>query len=274
MSVTTTLYDEITGLLIREAETNKYTDITPDTLREFYTDLPKSDAPPRANASHRQTPTQNRDNRSFTAPAPAQNINTPSPQKTNIDISSLTLDQLRDVVAGCTKCKLCQRRTQTVFGVGNPDADLMFIGEGPGRDEDIQGIPFVGLAGQLLTKMINAMQFSRESVYIANIVKCRPPNNRNPEPDEMSICLPYLNRQIELVKPKVLVGLGAVPLGALLKKSGITRERGKWSEYMGIKMMPTYHPAYLLRNPEAKKDAWADLQAVMAIFGKAHAKHR
>ena len=159
-----------------------------------------------------------------------------------------------------------------VFGEGNPHAELMFIGEGPGMDEDKQGRPFVGAAGQLLDKMIIAMQYKREDVYIANIVKCRPPDNRNPEEDEAAQCLPYLKRQIELVSPKVIVVLGAVPLLRLLGKTGIMKLRGQWDEYNGIKVMPTFHPAFLLRSPEAKKDVWRDLQQVMQFLGKEYKK--
>jgi DNA polymerase len=144
----------------------------------------------------------------------------------------------------------------------------MFIGEGPGYDEDQQGIPFVGKAGQLLTKMINAMQFARSDVYIANIVKCRPPGNRNPEPDEVEACIPYLHRQIESIKPEVIVLLGAVPLRALLGGRSIRRERGQWRDFQGITVMPTFHPSYLLRLPEAKRDVWDDLQQVMRRLGK------
>ena len=144
----------------------------------------------------------------------------------------------------------------------------MFIGEGPGADEDAQGIPFVGRAGELLTKMIKAMTFDRSEVYIANIVKCRPPENRNPSDEEAEVCIPFLKRQIELVNPKVIVLLGAVPLKYLMGKTGISRMRGTWMEYKGIQVMPTYHPAYLLRNPGAKKDVWQDLQEVMSVLGR------
>lgn len=195
------------------------------------------------------------------------------PSTTGRDLSRMELDELSATVAGCRLCRLCEQRTQTVFGDGNPQAELMFIGEGPGRDEDQQGIPFVGAAGQLLTKMIGAMQFDRREVYIANVVKCRPPGNRNPEPDEAGSCLPYLRRQIELIKPKVIVLLGAIPLKYLLGKTSITRERGRWDEFMGVPVMPTYHPAYLLRFEAGKKEAWSDLQQVMKKFGKVYRKN-
>jgi len=144
----------------------------------------------------------------------------------------------------------------------------MFIGEGPGAEEDKQGLPFVGEAGELLDRMIVAMQLGPEDVYIANIVKCRPPGNRNPEAPEAAACLPYLERQIALVRPEVIVLLGAVPLRFLLNKTGITRTRGKWLDYNGTPVMPTYHPAYLLRVPQKKRDVWGDLQQVMRLLGK------
>ncbi len=177
-------------------------------------------------------------------------------------------EKLLQEVSSCRKCPLHGARTHVVFGEGNPEADLMFIGEGPGADEDRQGRPFVGRAGELLTKMIHAMQFNREDVYIANIVKCRPPNNRVPEESEAALCMPYLERQIELVKPRVMVLLGATPVKYITGLTGITKLRGRWLEYRGIKVMPTFHPAYLLRNPPAKAPVWQDLQMVMKEFGK------
>lgn len=168
----------------------------------------------------------------------------------------------------CTKCRLAKTRTNVVFGVGDPNADLMFIGEAPGRDEDLKGEPFVGRAGQLLTDIIKAMKLTREQVYIANVIKCRPPENRNPEPDELDSCRPFLQRQVELIKPKVIVTLGRFGLQSLTQKGyGISAVRGQWLDYNGIKLMPTYHPAYLLRNPAAKKDVWADMKKVMAELG-------
>jgi len=187
---------------------------------------------------------------------------------TPAEIAALDLDALREAAKTCRQCPLSAGRRNVVFGAGAPDADLMFIGEGPGREEDEQGVPFVGAAGALLTKMINAMRFQRSEVYIANIVKCRPPGNRNPEDGEADACLPFLRRQIELIAPKAIVLLGAVPLKHLMGKTGITRLHGNWMDYQGIKVIPTFHPAYLLRNPAAKKDAWSDLQKVMTLFGK------
>src|SRR3954453_10341521 len=179
------------------------------------------------------------------------------------------LEELRARVRTCDLCPhLAQSRTQTVFGVGNPDADLMFVGEAPGADEDRQGEPFVGRAGQLLTKIIETMGFRRDEVYIANILKCRPPGNRNPEPEDGEACRPFIRRQIELIKPKVIVTLGKFALQSLLERSySITAARGNWLEYNGIKVMPTFHPAYLLRTPGAKKEVWQDMKQVMAELG-------
>jgi uracil-DNA glycosylase len=168
----------------------------------------------------------------------------------------------------CTRCRLAGTRTNVVFGVGDPNADLMFIGEAPGRDEDEKGEPFVGRAGQLLTDIIKAMKLTREQVYIANVIKCRPPENRNPEPDELEACRPFIRRQVELIRPRVIVTLGRFGLQSLTEKSyGISAVRGQWLDYNGVKLMPTYHPAYLLRNPAAKKDVWADMKKVMAELG-------
>jgi DNA polymerase len=180
----------------------------------------------------------------------------------------MSFEQMQNEVNNCRRCRLCDSRTNTVFGEGNPETELMFIGEGPGRDEDEQGRPFVGKSGQLLTKMINAMGYERKDVYIANIVKCRPPNNRNPLPDEAEMCLPFLLRQIEIIKPKVIILLGAVPLKYLLNKTGITKLHGEWFDFSGIKTIASFHPAFLLRDPRQKKHAWADLQKAMKVLGK------
>jgi DNA polymerase len=176
-----------------------------------------------------------------------------------------SLENLRAAIGDCKLCKLCSGRTHIVFGVGNPRAKLMFVGEGPGRDEDLQGEPFVGRAGQLLTDIITkGMKLRREDVYIANVVKCRPPANRNPEPDEVAACEPFLKRQIDLVRPQIIVGLGKFAVQTLLQsKVPITKVRGTWHSYHGIKLMPTFHPAYLLRNPADKKLVWEDIQKVM-----------
>ena len=182
-----------------------------------------------------------------------------------LDVAGHDLDSLRTALADCGRCKLCQARTQVVYGVGNPSARLMFVGEGPGRDEDLQGEPFVGRAGQLLTEMIEkGMGLKRSDVYIANVVKCRPPENRNPEPDEVAACSPFLRRQIELVRPEVLVALGKFAAQALLSTDApISRLRGRWHEHAGIPLMPTFHPAYLLRSPGEKRAAWGDLKMVV-----------
>jgi len=176
--------------------------------------------------------------------------------------------RLRDIALACTQCRLAKTRTQVVYGVGNPHADLMFIGEAPGKDEGLKGEPFVGRAGQLLTDIIKAMKLTRDDVYIANVIKCRPPENRNPEPDELDACRPFIRRQIELIQPKVIVTLGRFALQSLMEKGfSITAARGSWLEYNGVKVMPTYHPAFLLRNPAAKKDVWQDMKKVMAELG-------
>ncbi len=175
------------------------------------------------------------------------------------------LGELEAIATVCVKCNLAKTRTHVVYGVGNPNADLMFIGEAPGRDEDEQGKPFVGRAGQLLTDIIKAMKLTRDDVYIANVIKCRPPENRNPEPDELDACRPYIRQQVEIIQPRVIVTLGKFALQSLTEKAyGITAVRGKWLEYQGVKVMPTYHPAYLLRTPAAKKDVWEDMKLVMA----------
>lgn len=167
-----------------------------------------------------------------------------------------------DIGPDCSRCKLhTLGRRQVVFGVGNPDADLMFVGEAPGADEDEQGIPFVGRAGQLLTKMIGAIEMTREQVYIANVIKCRPPGNRNPEPDEVEQCEPFLFQQIDAIRPTVIVALGKFAAQALLRtQDPISRLRGRVYDFRGAKLIPTFHPAYLLRNPSSKRDAWEDLK--------------
>lgn len=178
---------------------------------------------------------------------------------------------IREDLGDCTRCPLHkQGRKQIVFGVGNPHAQLMFIGEAPGADEDQQGEPFVGRAGQLLNNMIKAMGLSREEVYIANIIKCRPPGNRTPERDECETCSPFLMRQIDAIKPKVIVALGAVAAKTLLAiNAPMTELRGRWYDFRGIKLAVTYHPAFLLRDPRQKKAAWQDLQLVMKELGLA-----
>jgi DNA polymerase len=178
-----------------------------------------------------------------------------------------SLDEVRGDLGACTRCRLHEKRTNIVFGVGNPKADLMFIGEGPGHEEDRQGIPFVGAAGQLLTKIIHAIDLTREDVYIANVVKCRPPNNRDPEPDEVDACRPFLERQVDSVKPKVICALGRVSaLNLLETDEGITRLRGRVFPYRGAKLVPTYHPAFLLRNPGKKRECWEDMKLIRRLL--------
>jgi len=178
------------------------------------------------------------------------------------------LAAVRADIGDCTRCKLhTMGRTQIVFGVGNPEADLMFVGEAPGRDEDLQGYPFVGRAGQLLTKIIEAIALKREDVYIANVIKCRPPENRNPEPDEVETCEPFLFRQIDIIKPKVIVALGKFGAQTLLRTlDPISRLRGRVFEYRGAKLIPTFHPAYLLRNPSSKREVWEDMKLVRSLL--------
>jgi DNA polymerase len=178
------------------------------------------------------------------------------------------LTEVRTDIGDCTRCKLHGLgRRQIVFGVGNPSADLMFVGEAPGADEDVQGIPFVGRAGQLLTKIIEAIDLRREDVYIANVIKCRPPENRNPDPDEVETCEPFLVRQIDAIRPRVVVALGTFAAKALLKtQDPISRLRGRVYDYRGAKLIPTFHPAFLLRSPDRKRDVWEDMKKVRAIL--------
>ncbi len=178
------------------------------------------------------------------------------------------LKAVRDDIGDCTRCRLHKGRTNLVFGVGNVNADIMFVGEGPGADEDAQGEPFVGRAGQLLNNMISAMGLKREDVYIANVVKCRPPGNRTPEKDECDVCSPFLMRQIEIIQPKVIVALGATAAKNLLAiNDSMASLRGRWYDFRGAKLAVTYHPAYLLRDPRQKAETWKDLQMVMKYLG-------
>ena len=176
-----------------------------------------------------------------------------------------------DIGPDCSRCKLHRLgRTQVVFGVGNPDADLMFVGEAPGGDEDRQGVPFVGRAGQLLTRIIEAIGLTRDQVYIANVIKCRPPENRNPEPDEVETCEPFLFRQIDAIQPKVIVALGTFSARALLRTlDPISRMRGRVYAYRGARLVPTFHPAYLLRNPASKREVWEDMKLVKRLLAEA-----
>jgi uracil-DNA glycosylase family 4 len=219
----------------------------------------------------------------FTAPAPATHAGAPAPiekqvERLSVDPSNSSdgvpwgaepsLDEVRHHLGDCKRCGLCEGRNTIVFGSGNPRADLMFIGEGPGEQEDRQGLPFVGRAGELLTQMIEkGIEISRDEAYICNIVKCRPPGNRNPLPDEVAACRPFLDGQIDAIRPKVIVSLGKPAASLLLgREVAITRERGTWHEYKGIPLMPTLHPAFILRQytPENRRLVWQDLKAAIA----------
>jgi uracil-DNA glycosylase len=203
-----------------------------------------------------------------TAPLPLPAAPAPSLFDAANKITDDTLLRIREDLGECTRCKLHKHRHTIVFGDGNPKAELVFVGEGPGADEDAQGLPFVGRAGKLLTQMIEAMGLQRKDVYICNVVKCRPPENRTPEEDEVSTCSPFLLRQLDVISPTVIVCLGAVAAKTLLKTNrGISQFRGQWLDFRSSKLMATYHPAYLLRNPNAKPEVWKDLQKVMAVLG-------
>jgi DNA polymerase len=188
----------------------------------------------------------------------------PTPPKPHIEFGvDSSLEVIRDDIGDCTRCRLHEHRTNIVFGEGDPRARLMFVGEGPGADEDLKGRPFVGRAGQLLDKIIEAIGMTREEVYIANIVKCRPPGNRTPERDEVATCEPFLFRQLRCIKPEVIVTLGSPAFQCLLNtRESITRVRGQWREWQGIRLMPTFHPAYLLRSPDKKRETWEDMKKV------------
>ena len=190
-------------------------------------------------------------------------VASPSAPAALVPGSMSDLDALKKFVAGCPRCKLSKTRTNIVFGQGNPKADLMFVGEAPGRDEDEQGLAFVGRAGQLLTKIIEAIGRHREDVYIVNVLKCRPPDNRNPEADEVASCMPFLEEQIRLVSPRAIVTLGTFAAQAVLATDEpIGRLRGRWQNARGVRVMPTFHPAFLLRSPDRKKDVWEDMKKV------------
>jgi DNA polymerase len=181
--------------------------------------------------------------------------------------SGESLDSIRTDLGDCRRCKLCSGRTNIVFGSGTSQTRLVFVGEGPGADEDAQGLPFVGAAGQLLTKIIEAIQLTRDQVYICNVVKCRPPSNRTPEEDEIAACSPFLFRQIESIRPQVICCLGAVAAQTVLgTKTAVGKLRGRFHDHRGIQVMPTWHPAYLLRNPAAKRDVWDDVKMIKALL--------
>jgi DNA polymerase len=203
------------------------------------------------------------------APPPAAERPAAAPVPAVADAAAETLDEVRAALGDCRRCKLAGGRTNLVYGVGDPHARLVFVGEGPGADEDAKGEPFVGRAGQLLTEIITkGMKLRRQDVYICNVVKCRPPGNRNPEPDEVAACEPFLVRQLRGIGPEVIVALGKFAAQTLLRsKTPITQLRGRWFDYQGIMLMPTFHPAYLLRNPGDKRLVWEDIQKVMRLLG-------
>ena len=297
-------YDEIIDSLRACEEESAAAYVAKDILLEFYKPVPKQKAGPRPvpvkqGVAGRENPvppavqkrTENPPHFRQTVPTTFRQENPPViPQSPPVQpvaemkkepladmgkqVQEMDFPELKEAVSICTKCLLCRTRTNTVFGDGNEKAELMFIGEGPGADEDAQGLPFVGRAGELLTKMIQAMGYDRKEVYIGNIVKCRPPGNRTPEEEEMTACLPYILRQIELIRPKAVVLLGATALKGLFNMTGISYARGKFLDYKGIPVMPTYHPAFLLRNLEKKADVWKDLQMVMKLLGKEVPKKR
>jgi len=246
--------------------------MTPEELRarlEFYQDLGFKDVyrrAPRAPEIAIETAP------ATTAPPPEMKIIPADIQLPSLVPEGDTLERIRADIGDCTRCRLCKGRNKIVFGVGDPEARLVFVGEGPGADEDEQGIPFVGRAGQLLTQMIEntsakeGIPLKRENVYICNVVKCRPPENRTPEPDEMEICGQYLFRQLSAIKPKAICALGSTSAKALLGgKDGVTKLRGKWHKWRDIPLMVTYHPSYLLRpyNQNAKRESWEDLKKVL-----------
>jgi uracil-DNA glycosylase len=222
-----------------------------------------------ASASAKRAPEPPPASKPVSAPAFVPKAAAPSLFESTEHIEGDTLERIRDDIGpDCTRCKLHKARTKIVFGVGNSKADLVFVGEGPGRDEDAQGEPFVGRAGKLLTQMIEAMGLRRQDVYICNVVKCRPPENRLPEKDEIETCSPYLLRQLSVIQPKVICCLGSCSAQTMLQTTqGISRFRGEWFDYRGSKLIATYHPAYLLRNPAAKSEVWKDLQKVMSVLG-------
>lgn len=188
--------------------------------------------------------------------------------ETNLgQVNDDSLEKIRGDIGDCQRCKLCSTRTHIVFGSGNPQAKLVFVGEAPGADEDAQGLPFVGRAGQLLTKIIESISLTRQEVYICNVIKCRPPNNRFPEKDEIATCSPFLVRQLEAISPKVICCLGAAAAQTILKtKSSVGWIRGRFQDYRGAKLIVTYHPAYLLRNPDAKRAVWEDMKRIKALL--------
>ncbi len=245
-------------------------------LRSFYRDRVAAVAPAQESAAAKKkaAPPPAAPAAPPTAAAPAARISIlavaqgPSLFEAAERIEGDTLERIRADLGDCTRCKLHRHRNSIVFGVGSPKAELVFVGEGPGHDEDVQGLPFVGRAGRLLTQMIEAMGLQRGDVYICNVLKCRPPENRLPEKDEIAMCSPFLFRQLAAIQPKVICCLGAVAAQTLLgTNKGISHYRGEWFDFRGSRLIATYHPAYLLRNPNAKGEVWNDLKKVMAVLG-------
>lgn len=270
--VMTEFFTQLIETLQKESVRRPGLSASPETLKELFTDpqMQVSPLPPpvkkeRENFSSVQEKKAFVPGSTVSAPAEAAPAGDPLPQK---ELVPGTLEHLAAAVRHCRNCPLCETRLNAVPGEGDPKARIMFIGEAPGADEDRQGRPFVGAAGQLLDKMILAMQLKREETFIANIVKCRPPRNRTPMPDEAAACIGYLQHQIRMIKPEVIVLLGATAAHFLLQREeGIMRLRGRWLEYDGIPVMPTFHPAFLLRQESAKREAWEDLKAVMRRLG-------
>lgn len=282
-------YDNLVECLEHQQNRTPRTNVNSEILQEFFksTPRPAQSRTPAQTPVPTQTRTPVQGHYQKRAPSvrpetPAESVLNPIPPPdfshhkppVSCAVGELTLDELRIMTLNCRNCELSAKRQNVVFGEGKPNAEVLFIGESPGRDEDAQGRPFVGSAGQLLNRMIGAMQLRRETVYLANIVKCRPPGNRVPFPSEAKSCLPYLHRQIELIKPKVIVLLGGIPLLHILNLTGIANRRGQWGEYNGIPVMPTFHPSFLLRHkglPDErtlKGQVWSDLQEVMKLLGK------
>ena len=266
----TEFFTQLIESLQKEAARRPGMSASQETLKELFAETAKAPAPPAAAASPGGATAVRSDEKNSSLPRELLPASRAGEQKIPSAPSPMpgTLEHLAATVRSCRGCPLCETRLNAVPGEGNPHARLMFIGEGPGADEDRQGRPFVGAAGQLLDKMILAMQFKREDVYIANIVKCRPPRNRAPMPEEAAACIGYLQHQIRMIKPEVIVLLGATAAHFLLRREeGIMRLRGRWLEYDGIPVMPTFHPAFLLRQEAAKRDAWEDLKQVMRRLG-------
>jgi DNA polymerase len=272
MSAWTQTIDDLIAYLRWKQECGARTEeMSPEALKAFLADTPghagaRRPAAPQTRTTATATPTPaSRQTTTAAEPAPPPVPKLPATPEER----RAALEEIARNIAACTRCSLCEKRTQTVPGQGNPcSPDIMFIGEAPGADEDIQGLAFVGAAGQLLTKMIAAMGYTRDEVFIANICKCRPPNNRPPTPEEMDACLSYLQAQIAIIRPKVIVALGGTAVQGLLRQTGISKLRGTWTTYAGIPLMPTFHPSYLLRLPPAKKLAWADLKRVLQKLGR------